>query len=113
MHSSEMIDLCLKHTLYTWSATGKVDPMPIERAEGVYLHGPEGQRWLDFNSQLMSVNIGHSHPKVVAAIAKQAQTLIYTFPGTATEARARVCASDAMVRLAKLACGSALLLRRW
>jgi len=90
MHSSEMIDLCLKHTLYTWSATGKVDPMPIERAEGVYLHGPEGQRWLDFNSQLMSVNIGHSHPKVVAAIAKQAQTLIYTFPGTATEARARL-----------------------
>ena len=68
MDTQEMIDLCLKHTLYSWSATGKVSPMPIERAEGVYLYGPDGQKWLDFNSQLMSVNIGHSHPKVVKAI---------------------------------------------
>lgn len=90
MNQQDMIDLCLKHTLYTWSATGKVDPMPIVRAEGVWMYGPEGQRWLDFNSQLMSVNIGHSHPKVIAAIKEQADTLLYTYPGTATEVRARL-----------------------
>lgn len=90
MNQQQMIDACLKHTLYTWSATGKVDPMPIERAEGIYLYGPEGQRWLDFNSQLMSVNIGHSHPRVVRAIQEQAATLIYTFPGSATVARAEL-----------------------
>ncbi|MCB9679149.1 MAG: aminotransferase class III-fold pyridoxal phosphate-dependent enzyme [Alphaproteobacteria bacterium] len=85
-----MVDACLKHTLYTWAATGKVDPLPVQRAEGVYLYGPEGQRWLDFNSQLMSVNIGHSHPKVIAAIKAQADQLIYTYPGTATEVRAKL-----------------------
>ena len=90
MDQQEMIDDCLKHTLYTWAATGKVDPMPIVRAEGVYLYGPEGQKWLDFNSQLMSVNIGHSHPKVVKAIQDQAAQLIYTFPGSATEPRAKL-----------------------
>jgi taurine---2-oxoglutarate transaminase len=90
MNQQEMIDACLEHTLYTWAATGKVAPMPISRAEGVYLYGPEGQRWLDFNSQLMSVNIGHSHPKVIAAIKEQADTLIYTFPGSATVARAKL-----------------------
>jgi len=90
MNQDQMIADCLEHTLYTWSATGKVAPMPITRAEGIYLYGPEGQKWLDFNSQLMSVNIGHSHPKVVAAIKEQADTLIYTWPGTATIPRAKL-----------------------
>lgn len=88
MNQQEMIDACLAHTLYTWSANDQVAPLPIARAEGVWLYGPEGQRWLDFNSQLMSVNIGHSHPKVVAAMQAAASGLIYTYPGTATVARA-------------------------
>ncbi|MFT4977859.1 MAG: taurine--2-oxoglutarate transaminase [Myxococcota bacterium] len=83
-----MIDDCLRHTLYSWSARGKVDPMPIVRAEGIYLYGPDGQKWLDFNSQLMSVNIGHSHPAVVAAMKAAADGLIYAFPGSATPVRA-------------------------
>ena len=83
-----MIDACMRHTLYSWSARGKVDPMPISDAEGIYLHGPDGQRWLDFNSQLMSVNIGHKHPRVVAAMKQAAEGLIYAFPGSATPMRA-------------------------
>lgn len=90
MDSREMVELCLKHTMYSWSATGAVNPMPVERAEGVYLYGPEGQRWLDFNSQLMSVNIGHGHPKVIAAIEEQAKKLCFAHSGTATEVRARL-----------------------
>lgn len=88
MSSKEMVELCLEHSLFSWSATGKVDPLPIARAEGIYLYSPEGQRWIDWNSQLMSVNIGHSHPKVVEAIKKQAETLIFAHPGAATEVRA-------------------------
>lgn len=83
-----MIDACMRHTLYSWSARGKVDPMPISDAEGIYLYGPDGQRWLDFNAQLMSVNIGHKHPRVVEAIKKAAEGLIYAFPGSATPQRA-------------------------
>ena len=90
MNSQEMIDLCKKHSLYTWSATGAVNPLPISRAEGVYLYTPEGRRYLDFNSQLMSVNIGHSHPKVIQAMKDQLDSLIYTFPGSATPPRARL-----------------------
>lgn len=90
MESQEMIDLCLRHTMYSWSATGKVSPMPIERAKGIYLYGPDGQRWIDFNSQLMSVNIGHSHPKVVQAMKEAADGLIYAFPGSATTVRAKL-----------------------
>src|SRR5450432_1919896 len=90
MDSKEMIDLCTQHSLFSWSATAKIDPMPIARAEGIYLYSPEGKRWIDFNSQLMSVNIGHGHPHVIDAIKKQAETLIYAYPGMATEIRAKL-----------------------
>ena len=90
MNTAEMIDLCKRHSMYTWAAQEGVNPMPVERAEGVYLYTPDGERILDFNSQLMSVNIGHSHPRVIAAMKEQLDKLIYAFPGTATEPRARL-----------------------
>ncbi|MEZ5397916.1 MAG: aminotransferase class III-fold pyridoxal phosphate-dependent enzyme [Bryobacterales bacterium] len=90
MDAQQMIELCKKHTMYSWSATGSVNPLPVARAEGVYFYAPDGRRWLDFNSQLMSVNIGHGHPKVIEAIRKQAETLCFAFPGSATEVRARL-----------------------
>ncbi len=90
MPTDRMIDLCKRHTLYTWSATDAVAPLPIARAEGVYLWTPEGQRILDFNSQLMSVLIGHAHPKVMAAMKRQIDELIFVYPQTATQVRARL-----------------------
>lgn len=91
MQGEEMVDLCKRHTMFSWAASGAVSPIPIERAEGVYMYTPDGQRILDFNSQLMSVNIGHSHPKVIAAMKAQLdRQLLYTYPGTATEPRARL-----------------------
>ncbi|MSQ81755.1 MAG: aminotransferase class III-fold pyridoxal phosphate-dependent enzyme [Myxococcales bacterium] len=90
MNSQEMIDLCTQHSLFSWSATAKVDPFPIARAQGIWLYGPEGQKWMDFNSQLMSVNIGHGHPKVKQAIKDQLDEVIFVYPGMATEIRARL-----------------------
>ena len=91
MNADEMIDACKKHTMYTWAASGGVKPMPLARTEGIFLYEPSGKRYYDFNSQLMSVNIGHSHPKVLAAMKAQLdKQLLYTFPATATEPRARV-----------------------
>lgn len=100
MDTEQMIADCLRHTMYSWSANGSVQPTPIQSAKGVWLYGPDGQKWLDFNSQLMSVNIGHSHPRVVQAMKDAADKLIYAYPGAATEVRARVGK-----RLAQLAPG--------
>ena len=85
---NEIVDLCKKHTLYSWTATEKVAPMAIERAEGVYFWTFDGKRYLDFISQMISVNIGHSHPKVIAAMQEALQGLIYANAGAATAARA-------------------------
>jgi len=90
MNSEEIVRLCKEHTLYTWSASQNVKPLPIERAEGIYFWTPEGKRYIDFNSQLMSVNIGHGHPRVRDAIKRQADELLFAMPGSATKVRARV-----------------------
>jgi taurine--2-oxoglutarate transaminase len=100
MTGDEIVALCRKHSIYEWSVQTKVDPIPVSRAEGVYFWTPEGKRFLDFNSQLMCTNIGHSHPRVVKAIQDQAATLAYANPFMATEARARLG-----VKLAEIAPG--------
>jgi len=88
--SKEIVDLCKKHTLYTWAATDAVNPVAIARAEGVHFWSADGKRYLDWNSQLMSVLIGHSHPKVLAAMKRQIDDLVFVHPQTATEPRARL-----------------------
>ena len=90
LSGEEIVALCRKHTLFEWSVQTKVDPIAVARAQGVYFWTPEGKRYLDFNSQLMCTNIGHSHPKVVKAIQEQAATLAYANPFMATEPRARL-----------------------
>src|SRR5438093_10456706 len=97
MTSEEMIALCKRHTLFEWSAQAHVDPIPVAGAKGVYFWTPEGNRYLDFNSQLMCVNIGHGHPRVVKAIQDQAATLPYANPFMATEVRARLGAKLAEI----------------
>lgn len=97
MSGDEIVRLCRRHTVYEWSAQSKVDPIPVARAEGVYFWTPEGKRFIDFNSQLMCMNIGHSHPRVVRAIQDQAATLAYVNPFMATEVRARLGAKLAQI----------------
>ena len=94
---SEIAALCKQHTLYEWSAQANVDPIPVAGAKGIYFWTPEGKRFIDFNSQLMSVNIGHGDPRVIAAIQQQAATLAYANPFMATEVRARLGAKLAEI----------------
>ena len=90
MTGAEIIALTKKHTIFEYAVQGTVDPIPVARAKGVYFWTPEGKRFLDFNSQLMCVNIGHGDPRVVKAIQDQAAILTYVTPGMATEPRARL-----------------------
>ena len=88
LSAEQIVELSKRHTLYDWQAQAKVMPLPIERAEGVYFYTTDGTRYLDFNSQLMGVNIGHGDKRVIDAIAKQGETLPYISPFMAFETRA-------------------------
>src|SRR5918999_5071083 len=86
----QIVELCRKHTLFEWSMQSTVDPIPVARAKGIYFWTPEGKRFIDFNSQLMCVNIGHGDERVIRAMNEQLSTLAYANPFMATEARARL-----------------------
>jgi taurine---2-oxoglutarate transaminase len=90
MTSEEIAALSKKHTIFEWTAQKNVAPIAVARAEGVYFWTPEGKRFIDFNSQLMSVNIGHGDRRVIEAIRKQAELVTYVAPSLSTEPRARL-----------------------
>ena len=90
MTGDEIIALSKKHTISEWAVQGAVDPIPVDRAEGIYFWTPEGKRYIDFNSQLMCVNIGHGDQRVIGAIQQQAESLAYANPFMATEPRAKL-----------------------
>jgi taurine---2-oxoglutarate transaminase len=88
--ADEIVDLCLRHTLYDWQQQGSTRPIAVAAAKGCEFFTVEGKRYLDFNSQLMGVNIGHGDQRVMDAIAEQGRTLSYISPFMATEVRARL-----------------------
>src|SRR5947207_3985278 len=90
MTGEQIVVLSKKHTLFEWSAQSKADPIPVARAKGIYFWTPEGKRFIDFNSQLMCVNIGHGDDRVIGAIGRQTAALAYASPFMATEPRARL-----------------------
>src|SRR4051812_49780082 len=97
MTGDEIVALTKAHTLFEWSAQSKVDPIPVAGAKGCWFWTPEGKRYLDFNSQLMCVNIGHGDERVIKAVQDQVATLAYANPFMATEPRARLGAKLAQI----------------
>ena len=90
MSGEQIVALSRQHTIFEWSAQSKVDPIPVAGAKGIYFWTPEGKRYIDFNSQLMCVNVGHGDERVVRAIQEQAAVLAYANPFMATEPRAKL-----------------------
>jgi taurine---2-oxoglutarate transaminase len=88
------------HVFHSWSAQGLIDPLPIASAEGSYFTDYAGKRYLDFSSQLVNVNIGYQHPKLVAAIQEQAARMTTVSPAFANDAR-----SEAARLIAEIAPG--------
>ncbi|WP_110708169.1 aspartate aminotransferase family protein [Salinicola sp. CR57] len=77
------------HVFHSWSAQGALDPMVIKSGEGCRLWDYDGREYLDFSSQLVNTNIGHQHPRVIAAIKTQADELTTIAPAHANWMRGR------------------------
>ncbi|MFB6070365.1 MAG: aspartate aminotransferase family protein [Halanaeroarchaeum sp.] len=72
----------------TWAYQSEVDPTEVVAADGVTFTTADGEEYVDFSSQLMCSNLGHSADAVAEAIAEQAQEAAYVAPSFTTEARA-------------------------
>jgi len=75
------------HVFHSWSAQGTLDPVDLIGGQGSYFWDSNGKKYLDFSSQLVNLNIGHQHPKLIAAIQEQAAKLCTVAPQFANEAR--------------------------
>jgi len=80
-------DLDRAHVFHSWSAQAQINPMDIAATEGCYVWDYDGNRYLDLSSQLVNVNIGHQHPKVVKAIQDQAAKMATIAPQHANDVR--------------------------
>ena len=63
-----VFDLDRKHVFHSWSAQATLNPFVVEKTAGSYVWDFDGKKYLDISSQLVNTNIGHQHPKVIAAI---------------------------------------------
>ena len=94
-------DLVAKHARYVltpWSAQGTLRAPVIASAHGVYLEDVNGKRYLDLSSGLVAANLGHAHPRLIAAITEQASRVCFAPPGWFSDVRAEL--AEALVRLA-------------
>lgn len=78
------------HVFHSWSAQGHINPMPIAGGKGAVMWDYDGNEYLDFSSQLINVNLGHQHPKLVQAVIDQANTLATIQPAMANETRGKL-----------------------
>jgi taurine--2-oxoglutarate transaminase len=75
------------HVFHSWSAQHLISPLPLAGGAGCEFWDHEGNRWLDFSSGLVNLNLGHQHPRIVEAIVEQAQRLCTVAPTFANQTR--------------------------
>ena len=99
--TEQIVQENLDYTLFSWSKQKGLNPIAVERAEGVYLYDYDGKRYIDFSSGLMNVNIGHGNQRVTEAVVKQMQEVAYVTPSCVTKVRgelgkklAEICPGD-------------------
>ena len=88
----------LSQVLHSWSVQNELNPLSVKTAAGVKVWDFEGNEYLDFSSQLVNVNVGHQHPRLVQAIQEQAVELATVAPSHANITRAR--AAEAILSVA-------------
>ena len=79
-----------QYLIHSWSVQSAISPLPVAGGEGRYFWDYDGKRYLDFASQLVNLNIGHQHPKLVAAIKEQADRLCTIGPPMANDKRSEL-----------------------
>ena len=84
---AQIVEDAKEFVLYSWSVQSQINPIAVAGAEGRHFWDYDGKRYLDFASQLVNVNIGHQHPKIVQAIKDQADLLCTIGPPMANESR--------------------------
>src|SRR3954447_18695991 len=90
LDARQIQELDQAHVLHSWSVQSQISPLTVAGAEGRYFWDHDGNRYLDFASQLVNVTLAHEHPKLLAAIVGQPEKLTASGPPMAHEARSEL-----------------------
>lgn len=88
MTGSEIKKTQTGYVLQSWSKQKNLNPIPIEKAKGIYMYDFDGKRYTDMSSQLVNLNVGHGNKKIIEAIKEQAEKYCYLSPAYGSEPRA-------------------------
>jgi taurine--2-oxoglutarate transaminase len=87
MNGSDITKQQTTYVLQSWSKQGGLNPIPVTKAEGIYIYDADGKRYSDMSSQLVNLNLGHGNKEIAAAIKAQSDIYCYLAPSYASEAR--------------------------
>lgn len=90
MTKEEIVEYQKKYVLQSWSAQKNLNPIPVERAEGIYFYDYDGNRYADMSSQQVNMNVGHGNKEIAEAIKEQADKFCFIGPSYAAESRSEL-----------------------
>lgn len=90
MTGEEVKELSRKYVLQSWSIQKTLNPVPIEKAEGIYMYDYNGKRYADMSAQLVNLNVGFGNQAIANAIKEQVDRYCYLAPSYAVEPRAEL-----------------------
>lgn len=90
MNSKEVSEKQKKYVLQSWSKQGNINPIAIEKAEGIYMWDYEGNRYTDMSSQLVNLNVGFGNKAINDAIKEQVDKYCFVGPSYASAPRAEL-----------------------
>lgn len=90
MNGKEIKEMQVAYNLQSWSKQRGINPIPIEKADGIYMWDFDGNRYSDMSSQLVNLNVGHNCRPIIDAIKEQAEKYCYISPSYGSEPRAKL-----------------------
>lgn len=90
MNGNEIKEMQVNYNLQSWSKQRGINPIPIEKADGIYMWDFDGKRYSDMSSQLVNLNVGHNCRPIIEAIKEQAEKYCYLSPSYGSEPRAKL-----------------------
>jgi taurine--2-oxoglutarate transaminase len=93
MSREDIVQSTREHVFYSWKAQSQIqNPIVMSHGKGSYFWDLDGKKYIDFSSQLMNMNVGHGHPRIIEAVKEQVGSLAFAYPGLATDIKARAAA---------------------
>ncbi|MBA4685928.1 MAG: aminotransferase class III-fold pyridoxal phosphate-dependent enzyme [Candidatus Galacturonibacter soehngenii] len=90
MNGEEIKRTLKEYNLQSWSKQKNLNPIPVEKAEGIYFWDYEGNRYTDMSSQLVNMNLGFGNQAINQAIKDQVDQFCFVGPSYGAESRAEL-----------------------